>query len=112
MSTITMNSVRAAHGATVRQPTRRSAERRLNHDLRRPRVHRWQPAAPARRPTQPATPVADLGYRVAAAPRSQRVAGTSSWQLTDRGLAVLMSMFTLAIVLGAVVVVTQYLALA
>lgn len=84
-------------------------------DVRRPWGHIGQPVIPGGRPTQPAVPFAAISCTASSSIRTQTqhtaCAESHGWHLTERGLAVVMIGFLLAVAMGAFVVVNQYLAL-
>lgn len=104
---------------TYAVPTR-ARRPRLGNDGRRPRVQAWHPGAPGGRPAQPEVPIVAASYVISAQTLAE-VSAATSWsttnrgagtiRLTERGLMVLAVGFVLAVVLGAAVVVGQYLAL-
>lgn len=115
MSVITADRIivnRRHAGSPVRvRTTRRQGDRR------RPWTQAWHPGSPGGRPVQPSTPISALGNPSAMLASQTRLRtqasqeATGQWHLTERGLAVIMAGFTLALLLGAYVVIAQYLAL-
>lgn len=93
----------------------RTARGRAWHDDLGPRARARRRVTPGGRPHQPGRPLVDESCVTWSTARSRPVAGhhgpTAEWRLTDVGLVLLMVSFALAIVLGAVVVVNQYLAI-
>lgn len=89
------------------------ARRYVGHS---PAAQMWRPGAPGGRPLQPAGPLYSVACGGAAIQaQAVRFATTDHargrWTLSERGLVVMMIGFAMAILLGAVVVVQQYLAL-
>ena len=99
-----------------RQRASGSSAHRRHSSVQRPNARmRYLPVRPGSA-EQPARPLAGVSYPVArtdiprrTVPRVARA--ESDLELTDRGLAVLMIGFAIAVVLGAWVIVSQYLAL-
>ena len=93
----------------------RTARGRAWHDYEGPRARARRRVTPGGRPHQPGGPLVGGSCVTWSAARSRLVAGhhgpAAEWRLTDVGLVLLMVSFALAIVLGAVVVVKQYLAI-
>ena len=102
---------RRAAGSPVR-----SRHLRLVDDGQRPCAQvRYVPTR-AGLPRQPKRPLAGASYSVVRSAASGRAvvrptAAGGELRLTDRGLAVMMAGFALAVVLGSWVIVSQYLAL-
>ncbi len=107
---VNRNAQRRAHMARAKtQPS-------VIHDGRRPRSCPPQPTPPGGRPRQPGWPLTNQSCLVrpdtvvqpstspAAAPEGQ-------WLFADRVLLAIMLSFSVAVVLGAIVIVNQYLAL-
>lgn len=110
MSTVTISRAKARPVTPGRSTASRASLAARRHDRRRPRLQAWHPTNPGGRPRQPGLPLAAASYQVSDA-SSAHASSQQVWRLTDRGLAVIMASFTLALLLGSFVVVTQYLAL-
>lgn len=113
---MTSTSFAEIRGAARSGPSgTRFAHGRAWRDGRRPRASAPMHLTPGGRPRQPAGPIVDQSGITWNAVGRRRVAAQQmsapEWRLTDAGLALVMVSFALAIGLGVVVVVSQYLAI-